>query len=252
MSDKRYNVFPTRMALSSYKIRLKGAEKGHSLLKKKSDALTAKFRAILTQIIDQKEQMGSFIKAASFTLSQAKYAAGDISQTVVENVKQATFKVRLTQENIAGVRLPVFQAIHPQEGLAQDLTGLGKGGSKVNVARSAYVKSLKAIVQLASLQTAFLTLDAVIKVTNRRVNALQYVVIPRIEGTIHYINGELDERDREEFFRLKKVKNKKKRDIAKRASELKSVGVELDDDGKITTAVKNLVDNQEEEDNILF
>ena len=57
-------------------------------------------------------------------------------------------------------------------------------------------------------------LDEVIKVVNRRVNAIEHVIIPRTENTIGYINSELDEMDREEFYRLKKVKNNKQRDAA--------------------------------------
>ena len=55
-------------------------------------------------------------------------------------------------------------------------------------------------------------LDDVIKTTNRRVNALEYVLLPRLDNTISYIGAELDEQDREEFFRLKKIQGKKKRD----------------------------------------
>ena len=62
------------------------------------------------------------------------------------------------------------------------------------------------------VQTAFVTLDEVIKVVNRRVNAIEHVIIPRTENTIKYINSELDELDREEFYRLKKVKSNKQRD----------------------------------------
>ena len=51
------------------------------------------------------------------------------------------------------------------------------------------------------MQTSFAKLDEAIKVTNRRVNALEYVVIPRIENTINYIMSELDEMEREEMFR---------------------------------------------------
>ena len=61
-------------------------------------------------------------------------------------------------------------------------------------------------------KTAFVTLDEVIKVVNRRVNAIEHVIIPRTENTIKYINSELDELDREEFYRLKKVKSNKQRD----------------------------------------
>lgn len=53
-------------------------------------------------------------------------------------------------------------------------------------------------------------MDEVIKLTNRRVNAIEYVIIPKIDNTIRFILSELDEQDREEFFRLKKIQGKKK------------------------------------------
>ncbi len=74
-------------------------------------------------------------------------------------------------------------------------------------------------MELASLQTSFITLDEVIKVTNRRVNAIEHVIIPRIENTLAYIISELDELEREEFFRLKKVQDKKKRIKAQKEAE---------------------------------
>lgn len=74
--------------------------------------------------------------------------------------------------------------------------------------------------QRTPLQTAFVILDEVIRMTNRRVNALEHVVIPRLENTIKYINSELDEMDREEFFRLKKVQASKKKRQAAADAEL--------------------------------
>merc|ERR1711865_930967 len=72
---------------------------------------------------------------------------------------------------------------------------------------------------LASLQTSFKTLDEEIKMTSRRVNALEYVLIPRIEETVKYIISELDEQSREEFFRVKKVVEKKKAKKEKEAQD---------------------------------
>uniref|UniRef100_A0A6I8P6V2 V-type proton ATPase subunit D n=1 Tax=Ornithorhynchus anatinus TaxID=9258 RepID=A0A6I8P6V2_ORNAN len=60
------------------------------------------------------------------------------------------------------------------------------------------------------IETSFVTLDEAIKITNRRVNAIEHVIIPRIERTLSYIITELDEREREEFYRLKKIQEKKK------------------------------------------
>jgi len=93
------------------------------------------------------------------------------------------------------------------------LTGLGKGGKQVQECRDLYMKALEGLVELASLQTAFVTLDEVIRITNRRVNAIEYVVRPKLENTINYIVSELDELEREEFYRLKKIQGKKKKQI---------------------------------------
>ena len=70
------------------------------------------------------------------------------------------------------------------------------------------------IIRLSSLQTSFISLDEAIKVTNRRVNALDNVVIPGVQKTIAYIETELDELEREDIFRLKKVLEVKKKKAA--------------------------------------
>merc|ERR1719159_1438339 len=88
--------------------------------------------------------------------------------------------------------------------------GVAHGGAVINACRGEFLKAVTQLVRLASLQTAFKTLDEEIKMTSRRVNALEYVLIPRIEDIIHYITQEMDEQAREEFFRVKKVVQKKK------------------------------------------
>jgi len=110
MSGKdRINIFPSPMAQTQMKLRLKGAQKGHSLLKKKSDALTLRFRAVLKKIIDTKVAMGDVMKEASFSLAEAKFAAGDLNHMVIQNVSKAQTKVRTRKDNVAGVALPIFE-----------------------------------------------------------------------------------------------------------------------------------------------
>ncbi|KAH9946156.1 vacuolar ATP synthase subunit D [Epithele typhae] len=207
----RENIFPTRMALTNTKLRLKGAQTGHSLLAKKRDALTTRFRAILRRVDEAKRKMGRVMQLASFSLAEVTYATGDISYLVQEQAKSASFKVKAKQENVSGVVLPAFE-VDRVPGSDFNLTGLGRGGQQVLRAKEVYAKAVETLVELASLQTAFMILDEVIRATNRRVNAIEHVVIPRLENTIKYITSELDEMDREEFFRLKKVQGKKKRD----------------------------------------
>ena len=88
----------------------------------------------------------------------------------------------------AGVKIPKFEQLHTgAENSKISLTGLGSGGQQIQTCRKAFMNSIELLVQLASLQTAFLTLDEAIKTTNRRVNALDNVVCPKLENTISYI-----------------------------------------------------------------
>ena len=222
MSQNREQVFPTRMALGVMKTKLKGANQGYSLLKRKSEALTKRFRDITKRIDDAKQKMGRVMQTAAFSLAEVSYATGEnIGYQVQESVSSARFKVKARQENVSGVYLPQFESYIDQNINDFKLTGLGRGGQQVQRAKEVYSKAVETLVELASLQTAFIILDEVIKVTNRRVNAIEHVIIPRTENTIAYINSELDELDREEFYRLKKVQEKKQRDSAILDAEMK-------------------------------
>jgi len=251
---ERLNVFPSRGAQTIMKARLKGAEKGHSLLKKKSDALQMKFRTILKKIIENKQTMGDVMKEASFSLAEAKFSTGEFSHAVLQNVSKAQIKIKTRKDNVAGVNLPVFESY--QDGAdSNELAGLAKGGQQLKRLKANYQKAIIMLVELASLQTSFVTLDVVIKTTNRRVNAIEHVIIPKIERTLAYIISELDELEREEFYRLKKVQDKKKKikiEKEKQAAERKlkyaAMGLDQgdgDDDGG------DIFDNDYDED-LLF
>ena len=210
------------MTLGLMKTKLKGANQGYSLLKRKSEALTKRFRDITKRIDDSKQKMGRVMQTAAFSLAEVTYATGEnIGYQVQENVANARFKVRATQENVSGVYLPQFESFIDSNINDFKMTGLGRGGQQVQRAKEIYSRAVETLVELASLQTAFIILDEVIKVTNRRVNAIEHVIIPRTENTIAYINSELDELDREEFYRLKKVQEKKQIQTAQLDAEMK-------------------------------
>jgi len=191
------------------KARLAGAQKGHGLLKKKADALQMRFRMILGKIIETKTLMGDVMKEAAFSLAEAKFTSGDINQVVLQNVTKAQIKIRTKKDNVAGVTLPVFES-YTDGADTYELAGLARGGQQLAKLKKNYQSAVKLLVELASLQTSFVTLDEVIKITNRRVNAIEHVIIPRIDRTLAYIISELDELEREEFYRLKKIQDKKR------------------------------------------
>ena len=142
----------------------------------------------ITRRIDEaKRKMGRVMQIAAFSLAEVTYAVGgsNITYQIQESVKSARFRLRTKQENVSGVFLPQFESFGTND--AKDdfgLTGLGKGGQQVQRCRETYRRAVETLVELASLQTAFVTLDEVIKVVNRRVNAIEHVIIPRTENTI--------------------------------------------------------------------
>ena len=247
MSATREQVFPTRMTLGLMKTKLKGAEQGHTLLKRKSEALTKRFRDITKRIDDAKQKMGRVMQTAAFSLAEVTYATGDnIGYQVQESVSTARFKIRALQENVSGVILPQFESYIDPEINDFKLTGLGRGGQQVQRAKEIYSKAVETLVELASLQTAFIILDEVIKVTNRRVNAIEHVIIPRTKNTIAYINSELDELDREEFYRLKKVQEKKQQEVAKLDAEMQAQKLkEAEEEAKYGESTKSIAEKLE-------
>mmetsp|Transcript_19533 Transcript_19533/g.60205 ORF Transcript_19533/g.60205 Transcript_19533/m.60205 type:complete len:244 (-) Transcript_19533:35-766(-) len=215
-------VPPTRMALQTYKTKKSGATKGHQLLKKKADALKARFQGIAKEIYATKGTMSDACSTAFFSLTAAQYAAGDFKHKVLEGNVTASVRVEGRTDNIAGVKIPVFSQQDCGSGDGVDGLGLAGGGGKIQQCREKFGALLKILIKLASLQTSFITMDEALKVTNRRVNALENVTIPRIEATLSYITSELDELEREDFTRLKKVKDQNSRRAAAQAAKKKA------------------------------
>lgn len=111
-------------------IHTQGAQTGHNLLKKKSDALNKRFRAILGKIDDAKRKMGRVMQLAAFSLAEVTYATGDISYQIQESITEATFRVQTKQENVSGVLLPTFETLR-----TKNESGSSNGGEHFTVKR---------------------------------------------------------------------------------------------------------------------
>lgn len=209
---ERLNVFPSRMVLTALKERMAAAKTGHSLLKRKSDAIKANLNSILREILELKKKLfKTVMRDAAFAHTEAEYYAGKFNSQIIENTSNASYKLKTSIKNVAGVKLPVFKK-HEDESADNKNIGLSSGGKAIMKTKEAFTVALNDMVSLATKQTHLKTLDEALKVTNRRVNALEFVILPLLENTIKYIISELDEQEREDNYRIKKVKDNRTRD----------------------------------------
>jgi len=161
---------PSRMNLQIFKLKQKAAEKGHSLLKKKLDALKSKFKRITTKLIETKKALGDQARDAFLQISLAEWAAGDFGNKVIDGVKKSSVRLNQRFENVAGVKLPIFE-IRENPDADNQKFGIYGGAGQIEETTIKFKELLEIVIGISSLQTSFVALDRVIKITNRRVNA---------------------------------------------------------------------------------
>ncbi|EPR79286.1 Vacuolar ATP synthase subunit D [Spraguea lophii 42_110] len=206
--NQKFNVFPTRMNLNLTKQRLYAAEKGYTLLIRKGDALMQKHREIAAQLAKEKEGIADYISKAYFSLTEAEFLGANLKKFAAE-CRNFPIKINASVEQLSGIKMPTFKLV--DNNTKQPLS-LDRSGVILQRCRNMFNEVLRRLLVISSLENSFLLVEEIMKMTNRRVNALNCFLIPKLNNTVTYINSELDEADREDFFRLKKVQgmNKKK------------------------------------------
>ena len=127
-----------------------------------------KFRDMAKEIASAKETMSEECAGAFFSITAAEYAAGAFKGKVLEGNFTASVRVSASVDNVAGVKLPVFQSMETGHD-GREALGLASGGKKIDACRDKFTQLLEMMIKLASLQTSFVTMDEALKVTNRRV-----------------------------------------------------------------------------------
>lgn len=205
MGEDRVPVTSTRMNFRILDQKLKNVEKGHALLKCKSDALQVHFRQVEAEVRSKVEKMNKLFKTSFKSLNEARYFGADIEGFRKECTKSPV-SLQATIDQVCGVDLASFRIVGGSEGGASILW---KGGHKLRESKQYFNELLALLVDLSSSKNAFEALKKNLEMTNRRKNSLEHKMIPVLQNTTRYIEGELDEAEREEFFRLKKIQASK-------------------------------------------
>ncbi len=203
-------VQPTRMELIKLKRRIKMAKRGHDLLKKKRDGLIMEFRELLEEAKRVIGGMAEKYEKARQKLALAVAVDGIVTVKSIALSRQCEPTFVMKKKNIMGVVVPVIKreekiikcAIEREYGLIGTT-------ARIDEAVQAYEELVDAILEVAEVETTVRRLIEEIEKTKRRVNALEYRVIPMMEEAAKFISFKLEEQDRENIIRLKKLKMKK-------------------------------------------
>ncbi|MDR5708559.1 MAG: V-type ATP synthase subunit D [Armatimonadota bacterium] len=201
-------VSPTRMNLLQRKNQLRVALQGVDLLKRKRDALVAEFFRVVRQALEARDRMNAACEKAYIVLSLAKAVEGRQALEAAALVERRPMMVDIEIRNIWGIKVPEVQVQRVHRSFLE--RGLSPTAVSMRTLESteAFERVLDAILEVAGTELRLRKIGEEIKKTTRRVNALEQVVIPRIRAEIRYINDVLEQRAREDVFRLKRIKKK--------------------------------------------
>jgi len=201
-------VKPTRSELINLDKKIKLAKSGHSLLKRKRDGLIREFFIVFDEAKKRKSVLSDKYALAVRELELARAVDGTIAvRSAGEALKQKP-EVTLTTRNIMGVVVPGITFEKTQKKFTERGYGIIGTSPRIDSASGAYEAVLDDVVMAAEIETTMRRLLLEIERTKRRVNALEFAIIPTLQRDAAFIRLRLEELERENVFRLKRIKDK--------------------------------------------
>ncbi|MBI2175855.1 V-type ATP synthase subunit D [Candidatus Woesearchaeota archaeon] len=200
------NVKPTRSELLQLKKKIKLARTGYNLLKKKRDGLILEFFNVLKQAKDTKKDLVASYNAALQKINVARAIDGDLAIKSISMALKSLPIVEVATKNIMGVKVPKISFSEFKKSIFERGYGITSATSKIDEAAMAYEIVVEKVVATAEIELTLKKLLREIEKTKRKVNALELLTIPRLEGAAKYIRLRLEEMERENFSRLKRMK----------------------------------------------
>jgi V/A-type H+-transporting ATPase subunit D len=201
----RINVSPTRSNLLHMKQELQFAREGYEILDKKREVLTTELIHLAHDAETFQEQLWSLVAAAYRTLEQARLTMGQEHLEWAALAVNKTADVEIKFRGVMGVSIPLIEA---HGGPPEMPYSLGDTTAMLDEASAAFREVLNRVPEYSELVTSVWRLAGELRKTQRRVNALENIFIPDYEETVDFIESTLEEREREETFRLRWIKSK--------------------------------------------
>ncbi len=203
------DIKPTRSELIKLKNRIKLAKSGHKLLKKKRDRLILEFFEILKETKSVRKEMTERYKDATKKINVARVVDSDLAIKSVSMAIKNKPTIEISTKNIMGVVVPNIESQNVKKNLSERGYGILNTSSAINEAAGAYEELLEYVLLVAEVETSMIRLLSEIDKTKRRVNALEFSVIPKLMGQKSFIQLRLEEQERETVFRSKRIKKKR-------------------------------------------
>ena len=226
------DVKPTRKELMQIEERIELSERGHDTLEQKRDGLIMEFMDILDEAKDVRSDLDDKYEEAQRAINMARALDGDVAVRGAAAALKEHPEITTQSKSVMGVFIPQIDSTKVSKSLDQRGYGVLGTSARIDEAATAYEDLLEQIILAAEVETAMKKMIDEIETTNRRVNALEFKLLPELRDNQEYIEQKLEEQEREEIFRMKKVKDKKEsesRQERKEKEEAARLEAEADD-----------------------
>ena len=200
------NIKPTRSELLELKKRIALSQSGHKLLKMKRDGLIMEFFEIMDKAKNARAELMKSYEDATRKIAIARAVEGTVAVTSAAFSLKEQPEINLESKNVMGVVVPKIESSGIQKQIQERGYGVIGTTSRIDEASEAYEKLVEQIIISAEIESAMKKLLEDIEKTKRRVNALEFKVIPELKEAEQFIKLRLEEMERENTFRLKKIK----------------------------------------------
>ncbi|KUE73421.1 V-type ATP synthase subunit D [Candidatus Methanomethylophilus sp. 1R26] len=202
------DVVPTRSVLLDLKRRIKLSQSGHKILKMKRDGLIIEFFEVLEKARQMRAGVSSDFQQAMKKITIARAIDGEVAVRSAAYALNARPEVKLGSKSIMGMMVPKVEATSIHTDLLNKGFGVLDTSAYVEEASAAFEKLLETLVRAAEVETTMKKLLDEIEKTKRRVNALEFKIIPDLKDSEHFVKFRLEEMERENTTRLKHIKGK--------------------------------------------